>query len=114
MSMMRSVSAYAMEAEGKVGKAHLQRAEATLIARMVREMLDKGLPVYDPTSGGLRAVRPGDIAILSRTWAPLELYGEALAAAEVPAVHAGGGNLLETREAKDGFVLLRFLADPDD
>jgi len=108
------LSAYAMEAEGKVGKAHLQRAEATLIARMVRAMLERGLPVYDPTSGELRAVRPGDIAILSRTWAPLELYGEALAAADVPAVHAGGGNLLETREAKDGYALLRILADTDD
>jgi ATP-dependent helicase/nuclease subunit A len=31
-----------------------------------------------------------------------------------PSVHAGGGNLLETREAKDGIALLRFLADPGD
>jgi ATP-dependent helicase/nuclease subunit A len=108
------LQAYAMEAGGKVGKAQLQRAEAALIARMVREMVDRGLPVYEPISGGLRAVRSGDIAILSRTWAPLELYGEALAAADVPTVHVGGGNLLETREAKDGYALLRFLADPDD
>ena len=27
---------------------------------------------------------------------------------------AGGGNLLETREAKDAIAFLRFLADPDD
>ena len=59
-------------------------------------------------------MRPGDIAILSRVWAPLEVYGDALAAAGIPSVHAGGGNLLETREAKDGIVLLRFLADPND
>jgi ATP-dependent helicase/nuclease subunit A len=108
------LQAYAMEAEGKVGKYHLQRAEAALIARTVREMLNEELPVYDPASGGLRAAGPGDVAILSRTWAPLELYGDALAAADVPAVHAGGGNLLETREAKDGYALLRFLADSDD
>ena len=37
-----------------------------------------------------------------------------MAAAGIPAVHAGGGNLLETREAKDGLALLRFLADPRD
>lgn len=42
------------------------------------------------------------------------MYGEALAAAGILAVHAGGGNLLETREAKDGLALLRFLADPKD
>jgi ATP-dependent helicase/nuclease subunit A len=77
-------------------------------------MLDKGMGVYDAAASTTRPVRPGDMAILSRVWAPLEVYGDALAAAGIPSVHAGGGNLLETREAKDGLVLLRFLADPDD
>ncbi|MBC8123079.1 MAG: ATP-dependent nuclease subunit A, partial [Gemmatimonadaceae bacterium] len=47
-------------------------------------------------------------------WDPLDLYGEALAAFGIPAVHAGGGNLLDTREAKDAAVLLAFLANPTD
>ncbi len=108
------VRAFAMEAEGKVPKAMLQRAEAAHLARLVRKMLDEGVPIYDDNTGTKRSVRPGDIAFLSRVWAPLELYGEALAAAGIPSVHAGGGNLLETREAKDGLALLRFLADARD
>ena len=108
------VRAYAVESEEKVPKARLQRAEAAHIAHQLREMLDQEVGVYDPTVSTTRPVRPGDIAILSRVWAPLEVYGDALAAAGIPSVHAGGGNLLETREAKDGIVLLRFLADPND
>ena len=108
------VRLYAVESEGRVPKAQLQRAEAAHIARQLREMLDQGVGVYDAAAGTSRPVRPGDIAILSRVWAPLEVYGDALAAAGIPSVHAGGGNLLETREAKDGIVLLRFLADPTD
>src|SRR5690606_41196836 len=37
-----------------------------------------------------------------------------LPAMGVPAVHSGGGDLLGTREAKDAYALLRFLADPFD
>ena len=108
------VRVYAVESEGRVPKALLQRAEAAHIARQLREMLDQEVGVFDATAGTSRPVRSGDIAILSRVWAPLEIYGDALAAAGIPSVHAGGGNLLETREAKDGIVLLRFLADPTD
>jgi ATP-dependent helicase/nuclease subunit A len=108
------VRVYAVESEGRVPKAQLQRTEAARIARQLREMLDQGLGVYDAAASTSRPVRPGNIAILSRVWAPLEVYGAALAAAGIPSVHAGGGNLLETREAKDAIVLLRFLADPED
>ena len=110
----RTSALYAVESEGRVPKAQLQRAEAAHIARQLREMLDQGVGVYDAAASTSRPLRPGDIAILSRVWAPLEIYGDALAAAGIPSVHAGGGNLLETREAKDGIVLLRFLADPTD
>jgi ATP-dependent helicase/nuclease subunit A len=89
------VRLYAVESEGRVPKAQLQRAEAAHIARQLREMLDEGVGVYDAAASSSRPVRPGDIAILSRVWAPLEVYGDALAAAGIPSVHAGGGNLLE-------------------
>jgi ATP-dependent helicase/nuclease subunit A len=108
------VRAYAVESEERVPKARLQRAEAAHIARLLREMLNRGVLVGDGSTGASRPIRPGDVAVLSRVWAPLEVYGDALAATGIPSVHAGGGNLLETREAKDGIVLLRFLADPND
>ncbi|MDP9439921.1 MAG: UvrD-helicase domain-containing protein, partial [Actinomycetota bacterium] len=108
------LNVYAVEAEGRVSKGLRQRAEAAFISRLVKGMIDEGVLVHDRRSGNLRPVRPGDVALLSRAWEPLGVYGEALAAAGVPAVHAGGGSLLETREAKDGIALLRFLGDPRD
>ena len=91
-----------------------RRVEAQQIAALVAEMLATPIQVHDKPRGELRDVRPADIAILSRTWGPLELYGNAIAARNIPILQAGGGNLLETREAKDAWALLRFLADPTD
>ena len=108
------IRAYAIEADKGLNKATRQRAEASLIARLLKEMLEDNILVHDSALDALRPVERGDMAILSRVWEPLDIYGEALAAVGIPAVHAGGGNLLETREAKDGIALLRFLAEPSD
>lgn len=91
-----------------------QRMEAYHIAEMIQQMLNDQIPVWDKQKQCLRPIEAGDIAILTRTWKPLETYGEALAAKEIPVALAGGGSLLETREAKDAWALLRFLADPSD
>jgi ATP-dependent helicase/nuclease subunit A len=95
-------------------KEPCQRVEAQTIADLIQEMLNVPIQVHDKPSGDLRDIRPGDIAILSRTWAPLELYGNAIVARNIPVLQAGGGNLLDTREAKDAWVMLQFLADPTD
>jgi ATP-dependent helicase/nuclease subunit A len=62
----------------------------------------------------LRPIQPGDILVLTRTWSPLAIYGEAISALGIPIAPAAGGNLLTTREAKDCWALLRFLADTQD
>jgi ATP-dependent helicase/nuclease subunit A len=111
-SAVRCVTFRAVEKCDAV-KRELQFVEAHDIARRIKEMLDPGLPIHDGR-GGSRPVEPRDIAILSRTWGPLDIYADALAAAGVPAVHSGGGNLLETREFKDTYALLSFLADQND
>ncbi len=100
--------------EGDENKPQLLRVEADYLAKQFRQMLDEKILICDKKTQELRPVEPKDIAILSRTWAPLEVYGEALESAGIPVALAGGGNLLETREAKDGWALLRFLADPSD
>ncbi|HEY9898058.1 MAG TPA: UvrD-helicase domain-containing protein [Pantanalinema sp.] len=97
-----------------VDKSARQRSEAKRLARQLRELLDAGALVLDKPKCALRPIRPGDVAILARTWEPLEVYGEALAAEGIPFVHAGGGSLMDTREARDGWALLRFLASPED
>ncbi|WP_008312627.1 UvrD-helicase domain-containing protein [Leptolyngbya sp. PCC 6406] len=91
-----------------------RRVEAQKIADLVKSMLDDKILVQDKPSNSLRPIRYGDIAVLSRTWGPLELYGTAIAARDIPILQAGGGNLLDTREAKDAWAMLRFLADPTD
>lgn len=91
-----------------------RRVEAQKIADLVEQMLATSMPVHDKPTGQLRPIQPGDIAILSRNWSPLELYGSAIAARNIPILQAGGGNLLDVREAKDAWALLQFLADPTD
>lgn len=108
------VRAFVIRAEKGINKPQRRLAEARHIASLIREMLDEQVPVFDKTSGQTRPVRPADFAILSRTWEPLDPCGEAIASRDIPVVHARGGNLLDTREAKDGWAVLRFLADPQD
>ncbi|MBD2075483.1 UvrD-helicase domain-containing protein [Phormidium sp. FACHB-592] len=91
-----------------------RQIEAQQIADLIKQLLDDQVMVYDKPTGTLRPIEYRDIAILSRTWGPLELYGQALESQGMPIFQAGGGSLLETREAKDGWALLRFLADPTD
>lgn len=91
-----------------------RRVEAQKIADLVQEMLTVPIQVQDKFSDKLRDIRPEDIVILSRTWGPLELYGNEIAARNIPILQTGGGSLLETREAKDAWAILRFLADPTD
>ena len=109
-----SIQVYTVQAEPDINKPQRLRVEADHLAKLLKQMLDERTPVYDKKTALLRPMQPGDIAILSRTWEPLEVYGEALSSVGIPVALAGGGNLLATREAKDGWALLRFLADPSD
>jgi ATP-dependent helicase/nuclease subunit A len=92
----------------------MRSVEADFIAGEIAQILEKGLVVWDKTKKANRPARPSDIAILSRKRAPLDSYIEKLLSAGVPAVNTGGGDLLQTRSAKDMSVLLRFAADPND
>ena len=98
----------------KPNKSQRQRVEAFSLAERIKQMLDTKTPVFDKQTQQTRAIEPQDIAILTRTWQPLKAYGEALAAIGIPVANGGGGNLLDTREAKDITALLRFLANPLD
>jgi ATP-dependent helicase/nuclease subunit A len=95
-------------------KDDLRPIEARYIANEIARMLNDGILVHDKRRDELRPVRPSDIAILSRTRGPMNDYIEALTAASVPAVNAGGGNLLETREVLDAVAMLTFACDQDD
>ncbi|GAB4228541.1 MAG: hypothetical protein Kow0049_09670 [Stanieria sp.] len=108
------IQVFAVEKHPDSNKNQRQRVEAHHLAQQIKQILDKKTPVYDKQTQQLRPIQPQDIAILTRTWSPLEYYEEALAAAGIPVAPSGGGNLLATREAKDTWALLRFLAEPQD
>ncbi|MGH9818641.1 MAG: UvrD-helicase domain-containing protein, partial [Pyrinomonadaceae bacterium] len=89
-------------------------AESRYIANEVKRLVDSGVTVFDKNTAQLRVIGYRDIAILSRTWSAIDAYIDALSAAGIPAVNAGGGSLLDTREAKDAIAILSFLADTTD
>ncbi|QQS32218.1 MAG: UvrD-helicase domain-containing protein [Acidobacteriota bacterium] len=95
------ISLHVTEGEG-IGKHMLQRIEADFIAEKIASLHAENNVAYK------------DIAILARVWQPLDIYLDALLARGIPAVHFGGGSLLETREATDIYSLLQFLARPED
>lgn len=101
-------------AAGRENKESRQRREAAAVAAELRRMLRERRMIHDRESGEDRPLEPADVAILARTWRPLEIFREALEEHGLPAVNVGGGDLLRTREAQDIVALLRFLANPGD
>jgi ATP-dependent helicase/nuclease subunit A len=98
---------------------NFRQMEAEHIADIIENLLQQKVPIWDKKLEKHRAITPEDIAILSRSWSPLEIYSQALTNRQIngqpiPVVQTKGGNLLESREVKDGIALLRFLADPRD
>jgi len=94
--------------------ADQQRAlEAEHLAQHLQAALVAGWLISDPDSQQLRPLEYRDIAILGRSWKSLDSHAEALANLKIPTV-LSGGSLLETREAKDGWALLRAIAPGSD
>lgn len=84
------------------------------IAETIREVIGSGTLIYDKVLKSTRPAEYRDMAILCRKWSPLGTALEVLSADGIPAVNTGGGNLLETQEARDAAALLNFLAEPTD
>ncbi|MGC9504540.1 UvrD-helicase domain-containing protein [Baaleninema sp.] len=108
------IEVWTLDAPKGVDRAAKRRAEAQKIADIVTQLVAEKTPVRDKESDRLRPIDYGDIAILARTGRPLQTYADVLESRGIPVALAGGDSLLDTREAKDAFALLRFLADPDD
>ena len=108
------IQVFAVASDKNSEKVQRQRIEAYHLAQKIKQILDRETLVHDKPTGKLRPIQPGDILVLTRTWSPLTIYGDAIAALGIPIAPAGGGNLLTTREAKDAWSLLRFLADTED
>ncbi len=80
----------------KPSKAQRKRVEAFNLAERIKQMLDNKTPVFDKETSITHPILPKDIAILTRTWQPLDIYSEALSAVGIPVAPGRGGNLLAT------------------
>ncbi len=109
-----AVDVFAIEAPKGVTADARRRVEGRKIADWIETAVRDRLPVVDRRSGQPRPIQYGDIAILGRAWKVLQLYGDVLEGCGVPVSIVGGDSLLDTREAKDLLVLLRWLADDTD
>lgn len=90
-------------------------ADAEAVAEGVRRTLDAPheTPVLDRTTKAVRAVRPGDIAVLVRTNEAAGRLAHALHARGIRAALARAG-LFDTPEGTLADAALRWLLDPDD
>ncbi len=97
-----------------------RRREADWIARRIRAMLDVGEKiVWDNESArqarpAVRAVRPGDIAVLFRALTNVEYYEEALRRYDIPYYLVGGQAFYAQQEIYDLLNLLRAIDSPCD
>ena len=81
------------------------------VAGEVMRLLD-GATVRDPSTGVVRQVAPGDIAILFRSRQTHREFQAALEARGLPAFVYKGLGFFDADEIKDYRALLRYLADP--
>jgi len=98
----------------------LRRREADWIARRIRALLDAGEKiVWDQQAAeagrpAVRAVRPGDVALLFRALSDVELYEEALRRYDINYYLVGGHAFYSQQEIYDLSNLLRAINDPSD
>lgn len=90
-----------------------QSQQAAALAVGIQALLAEGQPVLDPVSGQIRPLRPGDIAVLSRSNEAVSGFAAALAGAGLP-VSFGRAGLMQTPEVQLALACLRRLADEAD
>ncbi len=107
-------------ADDQTAGERLRRREADWIARRIRGLLDSGEKiVWDKEAAksgksGMRAVQPGDIALLFRALTDVEYYEEALRRYGIDYYLVGGHAFYAQQEMFDLLNLLRALESPCD
>jgi ATP-dependent helicase/nuclease subunit A len=101
-------------------RERLLRIEADWIARRIRNMLEAAEReegekiIWDKEAGALRAVRPGDFALLFRALTNVEYYEEALRRYGIDYYLVGGHAFYSQQEVYDLLNLLRAIDVPAD
>ncbi|MER8395417.1 UvrD-helicase domain-containing protein [Mesorhizobium sp. M1340] len=99
--------------EGKASAEEQRDGEAEAVAEMCARLIGSQA-IYNRKTGGYRACRPGDIALLAPTGSDLWRYEEALERRGIPVATQAGKGLFRRQEIQDLIALTRVLADRRD
>jgi ATP-dependent helicase/nuclease subunit A len=98
----------------RLSAARLREAEAALIARRIRDIIEQEQVMVCERGGPARPARHDDFALLFQASTHFETYEQALADANVPYVTIAGRGFYDRQEITDITNLLAFLASPND
>ena len=99
--------------DGKATALRRRDGEAEAVAEMCVRLIGAE-PIADPKTGGSRACRAGDIALLAPTGNDLWRYEEALERRGIPVATQAGKGLFGRQEIQDLIAVTRVLADRRD
>jgi ATP-dependent exoDNAse (exonuclease V) beta subunit len=99
--------------EGELQIDRLRRAEAAVVANVVRRLIGS-YPIWDTAQGRFRPARPGDIALLAPTGTSLWIYERELELRDVPIATQAGKGFFRRQEVQDLIAIARTLADRRD
>jgi ATP-dependent helicase/nuclease subunit A len=93
-----------------------EQAEALVLARSLRKLLDEGLLVSERTVDGEweRPCRPGDVAVLLRRVKSASPIARALAHQGIPTIITGGEGFFRRPEVMDLIAALQLVVEPED
>ena len=98
----------------KLKAADLRAREAALVARRVREMVERAALSVCGRDEQARPAQYGDFALLFQASTSFDLFEQALADANVPYVTIAGRGFYDRQEITDLTNLLAFLVSPND
>lgn len=98
----------------KTKVAQSRRAEASGLARLLRDRLDRGWMIRDPKNSEVRPATDGDLVLLFRTLNDAAPYEAALAANGFDYHVVGGSAFFAQQEIHDVINLISAIEDPTD
>jgi len=109
----RTLSIHPVVADDDADAEDARRTEAAALAQWLSSDVIGRAAIRDRT-GAEMLVRPGDVTILIRSLASVQLYAEALRRRGIPCRVEGDRHLFAAQEVIDVVNLLRVVADPTD
>ena len=109
----KNVEIWLADSEEKQTVEDAQTTEAEHIARWIKESAGQ-LTVYDPREGQRRPLLYRDVALIFRTYSPMDRFIEALRRHDIPFAVESERYFFTTPEVTDFINLLRAADDPND